>query len=67
MNKASGLAVGVLVAALAGGGGYYYGNRAAAPHNSGGTSGAAGADSEGAVSHAKAEKKLLYYLSLIHI
>ena len=61
MNKASGLAVGVLVAALAGAGGYYYGNRAAAPHNSGGTSGAAGADSEGAVSHAKAEKKLLYY------
>lgn len=55
MNKASGLALGVIVAALAAGAGYYVGNRASASHA---TAAVSTAPESGA---AKTDKKLLYY------
>ena len=55
MNKASGLTVGLLVAALAAAGGYYAGNRGTAPQGAGADTPASPAAS------GKAEKKLLYY------
>ena len=61
MNKASGMAVGVLVAVMAAGAGYYFGNRTVSTHDASATPGAPASSSGTAAQGTKPEKKLLYY------
>ena len=61
MNKKTGFALALLVAALAAGAGYWLGNKDAATHASGTLAGAAGGVKSTQASADKQEKKLLYY------